>query len=168
MFLPNGPDDPEGLFRRVFPIRKEFQGLGQILPVKFCIGFGNAGSHSVIEIGNTLPPVLVVLVGLDGDAGKGRIALDILWFPEMPVAGGKTMPEQFFDVDLAAGGGQGQKVHIVDMDVAVPVGLGMLRLQYVQAVELLCPLRAVFQHGPHGGIPLMFAFSRFRSLSLAS
>ena len=60
--------------------------------------------------------------------------------------------EQLQQVDLAAGGGQRQKIQIVDMDIALAVRLGMLRIEDEHLIELLGALGAVLEHGAHGGI----------------
>ncbi len=154
VFLSDGIPYALGLLCCVFHIAQELQCLGKILKVEPGIGFGDTGSHAVIKVRDALSAVLVILIGLNGNAGKGCIALDVLRFPEMSVAGGKPMAEQLPDVNLAAGCGQGQKVHVVNVDVAVIVRFGMLRLQYIQTVEPLCSFRTVSQHGTHGGIPV--------------
>ena len=45
------------------------------------------------------------------------------------VPGGKTAFEQLLDVDLAAGSGEGIEIQIVNMDIPLLVGLGMLGLE---------------------------------------
>ena len=42
--------------------------------------------------------------------------------------------EQLEDVNLAAGGGQAVEVKVVDVDIALPVGLGVLRAEQVDFV----------------------------------
>ena len=68
------------------------------------------------------------------------------------MTGGEAALEELFDVDLTAGGGQGIEVQIVDMDVPLLMGLGVLGLEDEHLVELLGALAAVFEHGAHGGV----------------
>ena len=99
--------------------------------------------------------MLVVLVGLDGDAGQGGVGSDVIGLPQGAVAGGKAPIKELDQVDLGAGGGaHGGKVHVVDMDVPAGVGPGMLGLHDEHLVELLGPLAAVLEHGAHGGVPV--------------
>ena len=72
--------------------------------------------------------------------------------PQEAVAGGKAVLKQLDDVDLAAGGGQREEVQVVDVDIAVHVGLGVLGVEDIHLVELLGALRAVLEHGAHGGV----------------
>ena len=98
--------------------------------------------------------MLIVLVGLDGDAGKCGVARNIVRLAQVAVPGGEAALEQLDDVDLAASGGQRQKIEIVDVDITLMVRLGVLRIEHKQLVELLCALRAIFEHGAHGGIAI--------------
>ena len=70
------------------------------------------------------------------------------------MARGKAALEKLLDVDLAAGGGQGIEIQVMDVDIPLLVGPGVLGLEHKHLVELLGPLAAVFQHGAHGGIPI--------------
>ena len=96
--------------------------------------------------------MLVVLVGLDGNAAQCGIAGDVLGLPQVAVAGGEAVPKQGGQLNLAAGGGEGVEVLVMDMDVALPVGLGKAGIQHIHVVELLGALGAKLQHGSHGGI----------------
>ena len=93
--------------------------------------------------------MLVVLVGLDGDAGKGAGRLDAAGFAQVAVAGVEAVGEQLLDVNLAAGRGQGQEVEVVDVDVAFFVGAGELGGQKIVLIEGLGRLAAVAEHGSH-------------------
>ena len=115
-------------------------------------GLGDAGSEAVFEIRDALPAVLVVLIGLNGNAGKGAVAADIVGFAQEAVARAEAALEQRLDVDLAAGGGQAQEIKVVDMDVAVLVREAVLRVEDVHLVELLGTFAAVAQHHAHSGI----------------
>ena len=75
--------------------------------------------------------MLVVLIGLNGDAGKGAVAADIVGFAQEAVARAEAALEQRLDVDLAAGGGQAQEIKVVDVDVAVLVREAVLRVEDV-------------------------------------
>ena len=130
----------------------EFQSFDEILAIFVREGFADAVSQGIIEVRDTLAAVLVVLVRLDGDAGERRVTGDVVGLAQETVAGGKTVLEQFLNIDLTAGRGQGVKIKIVDMNVAVLVRFGMFRLQYIHFVVDLGAFRAVFQHGTHGGI----------------
>ena len=113
---------------------------------------GHAGSETVLEVGNALSAVLVVLVGLYGDAGQGACALDAVGFAQEAVTGVETAVEQLLDVDLAAGRGQRQEIKVVDMDVAFLVGAAELGREQIILVEGLGRLAAVAEHGAHGGV----------------
>ena len=74
-------------------------------------------------------------------------------FPQRPVPRGKAPVKELDEVDLGAGGGaHGRKIHVMDVDVAVGVGAGVLRVHHEHLVELLRALAAILQHGAHGGI----------------
>ena len=64
----------------------------------------------------------------------------------------KAVAEQLQQIDLAAGGGQREKIQIVNVDVTVAVRRCMRRVKDEHLVELLCALRAVLEHGAHRGI----------------
>ena len=114
--------------------------------------FGHAFGHAVFKIGDALPAVLVVLVGLEGDAGQRAVALNALRLAQETMAGIEPALEKFLDVDLAAGSSEGEKIQIVDMNISVLMRLAVLGLQHVHFVKLLGCLTAVFEHGAHGGI----------------
>ena len=132
--------------------RGKLQGLGQVFPVFVRKRFTDAVGQREIEVRHALAAVLVVLVRLDGDAGERRVAGDVVGLAQESMAGGEAVLEQFLNVDLATGRGQGVKIKIVDMDIAILVGFGMLRLQDIHFVVDLGPFRAVFQHRTHGGV----------------
>ena len=87
---------------------------------------GHAGSEAVFKVGNALPAVLIVLVGLNGDAGQGACALNAVGLAQKAVTGVEAAVEQLLDVDLAAGRGQRQEIEVVNMDVAFLVGAAEL------------------------------------------
>ena len=68
------------------------------------------------------------------------------------MTGGESAVEQLEQVYLAAGGCEGEEIQVMDMNIAVDVRLGVLRVEDVHLVELLRALAAVFQHGSHGGV----------------
>jgi len=68
------------------------------------------------------------------------------------VASGEAAGKQLVQIDLAAGGGQGQKVQVVNVDIPFPVSLSMGRVKNIHLIKLLSALRSIFQHGAHGGI----------------
>lgn len=94
----------------------------------------------------------LVLVGLDGDASQGGIALNAVGLPQGAVTGGKAVVEQLEQVNLAAGLGQHVKILVVDMDVAVDVGGGNVLGQDIVVDEIFGPLRPILEHGAHGGV----------------
>ena len=96
--------------------------------------------------------MLVVLVGLDGDARQRGVRTDVVRLTQETVAGGKAVAEQLQQVDLTASRGQRQEVQIVDVDIALAVCLGMRRIEDEHLVELLGALGAVLEHGAHRGI----------------
>ena len=60
--------------------------------------------------------------------------------------------EQLQQVDLAAGLGEGVEVEVVDVDVALPVGDGLLRGEQVGGVVGLGGAGAHLQHGAHAAV----------------
>ena len=130
----------------------DLQKLHQGLEVLLAVGLVHALGHGVVENRHALAAVHLVLVGLDGDAGQSGVAADVVGLPQVAVAGGKAVVEQLDQVDLAAGLGKGVEVLVVDVDLPVGVGLGDVGRDDVLIVEALGPLRAVLQHGAHGGV----------------
>ena len=96
--------------------------------------------------------VLVVLIGLNGDAGQGGVTGDVVGLAQESVSGIEAALEQFLQIDLATGGGQCVKIKIMDVDVSVVMRLGVFRFQYVHLIENFGSFGAVFQHGAHGRI----------------
>ena len=68
------------------------------------------------------------------------------------MTGGEAVVEQLDQIDLAAGGRQGQEVHIVNVDVAVAVRFRMLGLHHEHHVEFLGAFGTVAEHCRHGSI----------------
>ena len=131
---------------------KENQGLHQVGEVGLAVGDAHAVGHGVVEVGNGLAAVLVILVTLYGNGGKSRVAADILGFAQVAMTGVETALEQFLQVDLAAGHGEGVEVQIVDVDIALGVCAAVLGLEHHHGVEMLGRFRAVLEHGAHGGV----------------
>ena len=102
---------------RILTIGEKGKRFGKISAVEFGVGLRNARRHAVIEVRDALPAVLVVLIGLDGDAGKRRITGDIIRLPQKAVAGRETAFKQLFNIDLAAGSRQGEKIQVMDVDI---------------------------------------------------
>jgi len=117
-----------------------------------CGGLDHTLRHGVSNVGDGLTAVLVILIGLDGDGCQSRIALDALRLTKIAVTGGEAAVEQLQNVDLTAGSGQGVEIEIVDMDVALPVCLGMLGAEQIHLIIGLCTGSADLQHGAHGGV----------------
>lgn len=99
--------------------------VGGVQPAE---GLFNALRHGVVEYRHGLSAVLVVLVRLNGNARKRRVAGNIVRLAEVSVTGGKSAVEQLEQVYLAAGGGERQEVEVVYVDIAVDVRLGVLRV----------------------------------------
>lgn len=93
-----------------------------------------------------------VLVGLYSDAGKGRVRPDGVGLAEIAVARGEAILEKLEKVNLAAGLGQSVKIFVVDMDIAVLVGLGDVRRDDILVEVVLGGLGAEFQHRAHGRV----------------
>ena len=96
--------------------------------------------------------MLVILVCLNSGISQSSIISNILWFPQITITAVKATGKQSGQVNLTAGGGQGEKVEVVDMDVAAVVSAGVFRVEYKHLVKCLSTLRAIFEHGSHGGV----------------
>ena len=131
---------------------QQLHRAGQVVAEALEIGLFDARRHAVVEVDHALPAVLVVLVGLDGDAGQRRIAVDVVGLAKHAVPRGEAAVEQLQQVNLAAGGGQGVEIQVMDMDVAVPVRLRMPGVEHIHLIELLGAFRAKLEHAAHGGI----------------
>ena len=141
-----------GRILRVFKPAEQRQRLGDIACVLLAVRFCDALCHAVVKIGDALPAVLVVLVGLNGNAGERRIALNVVRLAQKAVACTETAVKQLFNIDLTAGGCQRQKIEVMDVDVAVKMRFGVDGIKHKHVVELLGALRAVFEHGAHGRV----------------
>ena len=139
---------------RVVHAAKQFQRAHHVVRVALHKGLAHAFGHGIIEVHDALPAVLIVLVGLDGDAGERGIAVDVPRFAQIALSCGETVFEQAEQIDLAAGRGEGEEIHIVDVDIAIAVRLGVFGLDHAQKVELFRAFGAVLQHGAHGGIAI--------------
>ena len=110
--------------------------------------------------------MLVVLVRLNGDARKRRVAGDVVRLAEVSVAGGKSAVEQLEQVYLAAGGGQRQEVEVVDVDIAVDRAPGRAPGRARTSRRTAWHLREpYFSMVPIAVSPSMLAFSRLMSQS---
>ena len=136
----------------VLLLEVDLDGLGQVIGECAAEGLLDAGRHGVIEIRDGLAAMLVVLVGLERDARQRRVRADVVRLTQEAVTGRKTALEQLEQVNLAAGGGQGEEIQVVDVDVALAVCACVLRVENEHLVELLRALRAVLEHRTHCGI----------------
>ena len=126
--------------------------LNQSLKIFLGIGLIHALGHGVIEVGHALAAVHLVLVGLNGNAGQGRIAGDGVGLPQIAVACGEAVVEQLDQVDLAAGLRQGVEILVVDVNLPLGMGLGDVGRDDVLVVKALSAFGAVLEHGAHGGV----------------
>ena len=102
-----------------------------------------------------------VLVGLDGNAGQGGIAADIIRLAQIPMPRREASLKQLYQIDLAAGFGQGIKILVVDMDIPAPVGLDHLLGDQIRVIKAFGPFGTIFEHGPHSRVGVdigVFAF----------
>ena len=90
----------------VVVLAEHLERLGKVAAEQLAEGLAHAGRHGVIEVRNRLAAVLVVLVGLDGDARQSCIGADVVRLAQEAVTGRKTVAEQLEQIDLAAGGGE--------------------------------------------------------------
>ena len=116
------------------------------------VGLRHARGHVIVEAGNRLAAVLVVLVGLDRDARQRGIAADVLRLAQHAVAGREAARKQLRQVDLRAGRRQRQEVEVMDVNVSLAVRPCMLGIEHIHVVELLRALAAVLEHRAHRGI----------------
>ena len=116
------------------------------------IRLAHAIGQTVIEVADRLAAVLVVLVGLDGNASKRGVRRNVVRLAQHAVACGETALEQLAQLNLAARGGQRVEVQVVDMDVAFAVSARVAGIQNAHLVELLRGFGAILQHGAHGGV----------------
>ena len=147
-------DSQQGLCRLLTVLLQtvRLKRLGEVVAVAVPVGLADARRHAVIEVRDTLTAVLVVLVGLNRNAGERRIACDVVRLAQEAVSGGESALKQLEQVNLRAGGGQGVEVKVVDVDIALAVRLGDARLEQEHLVELLGALGTVLEHGSHRGV----------------
>ena len=131
---------------------QQLETLENIDGILLFVCFGNARRQAVVKVYDALAAVLVVLIGLDGDTCQGGITLDVVGLAQKTVARGETAFEQLEQVDLAAGGGEGVKIKVMDMDPALPVRPALLGCQQVFVIIVLGCLAAVLKHGAHGRV----------------
>ena len=133
-------------------VGQQVDGLGHVLLEQAAVRLAHTHGQAVIEVAHRLTAMLIVLVRLDGDAGKRGVAGDVVGLAQHAVTGGEAALEELPQLNLAAGGGQGVEVHVVNVDIALAVCLGVARVDDAHLVELLGRFGAVLQHGTHGGI----------------
>ena len=59
--------------------------VDQRFAVQLAEGFDNAGRHGVVKVWNTLASVHFILICLNGDTGKGRVAADVIRLAQIAV-----------------------------------------------------------------------------------
>ena len=136
----------------VVVLTEHLEGLGEIVAEQLAEGLAHTRRHRIIEVRHALTAMLVILIRLDSNACQRRVRTDVVRLTQEAVAGGKTVAEQLQQVNLTAGGGQRQKIQIVDVDITLAVRLGVRRIEDEHLVELLGTLGAVLEHGAHRGI----------------
>ena len=82
----------------------------------------NAFGHSEIKVRHTLPTVHFILVGLNGYAGKSRIAFNGVGFTQVAVPGGKSVFKQGDKIYLAARFREHIEIFVMNMDIAIDMG----------------------------------------------
>ena len=95
LLLPDGLDGLVDLLVLLGEVGgQQLQRLGEVAGVELAVGLAHALGHGVVEGGDALAAVLVVLVGLDGDAGQGGVAGDVVGLAQVAVAGGEAAVEE--------------------------------------------------------------------------
>ena len=130
----------------------QFQRLGKVGRVQLLVRLDDARRKTVVEIGDTLSAVLIVLVGLNGNTGERRVALDIVGLSQKAVPRRKPALEQFEQIDLTARSGERVEVEIVDMYIAFSVSLALFGRQDILRIIILRAFAAVFEHRAHRGV----------------
>ena len=136
-------------FVNILNISQKLNCSCKILTVKLEICFLNAGSHTVVKVRNRLTAVLVVLVTLYSNTGKCRIWGNVVWFSKVTVTCGESAFKQTYKVNLTTGGCESKEVKVMNVNISVFVCLGMLWVEDIHFIELLCTLTAVFKHCTH-------------------
>ena len=106
-------------------VGQQVDGLGHVLLEQAAVRLAHAHGQAVIEVAHRLTAMLIVLVRLDGDAGQRGVAGDVVGLAQHAVTGGEAALEELPQLNLAAGGGQGVEVHVVNVDIALAVCLGV-------------------------------------------
>ena len=132
--------------------REEGKRLREVDAEPLRESLGDSGREAAVELRDGLPAVLVVLVGLDGDARERRVRADVVRLAQEAVAGGEPAVEKLEQVDLAARHRERVEVEVVDVYPPLAVRAGLLRTQQELLVVLLCRGRAVLQHRAHRGV----------------
>ena len=125
---------------------------GQVDAVALGERLDDPGGEPAVELRDRLAAVLVVLVGLDGDARQRRVGADVVGLAQEAVAGGEAAVEELHEIDLAARHRERVEVEVVDVDVALAVRLGLLGAEEELFVVFLRRRRAVLQHRAHRGV----------------
>jgi len=134
----------------VFHIKEKLQHFSHVGPVQFFVGLSDSWRDSIVEVRDGLAAMLVVLVGLDGDTCQCSVAFDVVWLSEMAVTCWKSALKQFNQINLAAGHGQRVEIHVMDVNVAAVVSLGIFRIYDIHLIKLFGAFGAILQHGSHG------------------
>ena len=137
---------------RIIETAEQIERSVDIVTVSVLECLGNACSHIIIELRDRLTAVLVVLIGLDSDAGKSSIACNVVRSSQVTVTCGKALCEQLSKVDLCTGRSKGIEIHIVNVDIALCVRLSVHRIKHIHLIEFLSADRTVLEHGAHSSI----------------
>ena len=95
--------------------------------------------------------MLVVLIGLNGDAGQSSIRSNVVGLSQCAMPCGEAPIKELNQVNLGTGGGPHRgKIHVMDVNISIYMSLCMLWFYHKHLIELLGPLAAVLEHGAHG------------------
>ena len=136
----------------VFETRHELESLGKVVGIVLYICLGYALCKRIIEIGNALSAVLVVLVGLNGYARKRSVRGDVVGLAKEAVSRAEAARKELVEIYLRTRRRERQKVEIVYMYVARLVHFAVAGIEYAHLVELLCTFAAVLEHRAHSRV----------------
>ena len=137
------------------PVSIDFVQLATNIMGLFEILFISAADtvcHSIVEVYNTLPSVLIVLIRLDSNCSQCSIRPNALGLSQMAMAGVKASFKQLTQFYLCAGGCPCIEIKVMYMYPTLTVQLSDLRLDQIIKVVFLSGVGSILQHCPHRGI----------------